>query len=331
MKQLIRNISSLSLLFASQMAFSQFAPPVGQAGTTAMYKDSSAFIDWAHAGVVNRGYQDISNTSLGYANVGDETMALGVAGANGVVSLGDGGSIILQFNSPLADGPGPDLAVFENSFNDTFLELAFVEASSDGINFFRFPATSNTDTTTQTSSFGPTDATKINNLAGKYKALYGTPFDLADLPTTGLLNPLAITHIKVIDVVGCIQNVYCSRDKNNHKVNDPWPTDFGSGGFDLDAVGIIHNQTNVGIEELELTKSHLFPNPAKDEVYITNASNQNYSVQIHSGIGTEVFHLNNQSGYISIDISELADGVYFITISKETQKEVLKFIKVSSL
>ncbi len=330
MKQNIQTISSLILLFASQVAFSQFAPPVGQAGTTAMHKDSSAFVDWANASVVNRGYQDISNTSLGYANVGDETMALGVAGANGVVSLGDGGSAILQFNSPLKDGVGPDFAVFENSFDDTFLELAFVEASSDGINFFRFPATSNSDTVTQTSGFGSTDATKINNLAGKYKALYGTPFDLADLPTAAALNPQAITHIKIIDVVGCLQNQYCTRDKDNHKVNDPWPTDFGSGGFDLDAVGIIHNQTNVGVEEIELTKSHLYPNPAKDKLYITNTTNQLYSIVIHSGIGTEVFHLNNQSGYTSIDVNELADGVYLMTISKENKKEVLKFIKVSN-
>lgn len=320
----------LGLFCTSQSLIAQFAPPVGQVGTTAMYKDSSVFVDWANACVVNRGYQDISNTSLGYANIGDETMALGVAGANGVVSLGDGGSAILQFNSPLADGVGPDFAVFENSFDDTFLELAFVEASSDGINFFRFPATSNTDTIIQTGSFGSTNATKINNFAGKYKALYGTPFDLADLPTAAALNPLAITHIKIIDVVGSIQKQYCSRDKDNHIVNDPWPTDFGSGGFDLDAVGIIHNQTNVGIKEIELTKTYLYPNPTKDNLQITNAINQPYSLQIHSGIGTEVFHLNNQSGTTSIDVSELEDGVYVITISKENKKEVLKFIKVSN-
>jgi hypothetical protein len=320
----------LGLFCTSQSLIAQFAPPVGQPGTTAMHKDSSAFVDWANACVINRGYQDISNTSLGYANVGDETMALGVAGANGVVSLGDGGSAILQFNSPLKDGVGPDFAVFENSFDDTFLELAFVEASSDGINFFRFPATSNTDATTQTASFGSTDATKINNLAGKYRALYGTPFDLADLPTAAALNPQAITHIKIIDVVGCLQDQYCTRDINNNKVNDPWPTDFGSGGFDLDAVGIIHNQTTVGVEEFEITNSHVYPNPAKDKLHITNTINQPYSMVIHSGIGTEVIRLDNQTGTTSIDLNELADGVYLITISKENKKEVLKFIKISN-
>ena len=45
-----------------------------------------------------------------------------------------------------------------------FLELDFVEVSSDGVNYFRFPATSYTDTTVQTGSFGSTDATKINKI-----------------------------------------------------------------------------------------------------------------------------------------------------------------------
>lgn len=200
-----------------------------------MYKDSSAFVAWANKCNVVRGFQDISNQSLGYTNVGDSSLAIGPAGTNGVVSLGDGGVAILEFSSPIMDGNGPDFAVFRNGFDNLFLELAFVEVSSDGIHFFRFPAISNTDTTIQTDGFGLTDASKLHNLAGKYRAEYGTPFDLSDLTNDALLNKEAITHVKVIDVVGSIQNQYCSRDANNHKINDPWPTGWGNGGFDLDA------------------------------------------------------------------------------------------------
>ena len=88
-----------------------------------------------------------------------------------------------------------------------------MEVSSDGVNYFRFPATSYTDTTVQTGSFGSTDATKINNLAGKYRALYGTPFDLEELKNENGLDVNNITHIKIIDVVGSIQNQYASRDQ----------------------------------------------------------------------------------------------------------------------
>lgn len=327
MKKVLSSGLSL-LLLSSNQVFAQFAPPVGQPGTTAMYKDSSAFIAWANVCTVKRGLQDTSDNSLGYANVGDETMALSVAGSNGVVSLGDGGSAILQFSLPLADGPGPDLAVFENSFDDAFLELAFVEASSDGVNYFRFPATSNTDTTTQTSSFGPTNATLINNLAGKYRSLYGTPFDLADLPSTALLNPLAITHIKIIDVIGSIQNQYCTRDQYNHKINDPWPTGFGSGGFDLDAVGVIHNQSNVGIKENEIGLSfNLFPNPATDQLHIGVALNETCKVIITNSIGEflkeEMINHNNST----LNIESLEAGIYFISVETSNKKGVKCFIK----
>lgn len=196
----------VSLLFCYTPIKAQFAPPVGYEGTTAMYKDSSAFVSWASKCDIVRGYQDISTQSLGYTNVGDSSLAIGQAGINGVVSLGDGGVAILEFSSPIIDGVGPDFAVFENGFDNLFLELAFVEVSSDGIHFFRFPAVSNTDTSIQTGSFGLTDASKLHNLAGKYRAEYGTPFDLSDLTNDVLLNKQAITHVKVIDVVGSIQN-----------------------------------------------------------------------------------------------------------------------------
>lgn len=316
---------SLSLL--SQISNAQFAPIVGQPGTTAMYKDSSAFVDWAASCTVVRGYQDISQPAGPYADVGDNTMALGMAGANGVVSLGDGGYVILQFSFPIIDAPGPDLAVFENGFDNTFLELAFVEVSSDGINYFRFPATSNTDTTTQTGSFGSTNATQINNLAGKYRGLYGTPFDLADISATTLLNPQAVTHVKVVDVVGCIQNTYCTRDVNNYKVNDPWPTAFGSGGFDLDAVGVIHNQAEVGVREFELTQIRLFPNPSKDELHVELLLDTEYTVSVQSLFGQEIIQLKKQTHSSLVNVSELNRGVYFLIITHGDEKKVAKFIK----
>jgi hypothetical protein len=109
-----------SLMTAGLNTFAQFAPPVDQAGTTAIYKDSSAFVGWATSCKVIRGPQDISTPGTGYANVGDSASAFGIAGTTGIVSLGDGGQAILQFASPIIDLPGFDLAVFENGFDNTF-------------------------------------------------------------------------------------------------------------------------------------------------------------------------------------------------------------------
>ncbi|MES2764150.1 MAG: T9SS type A sorting domain-containing protein [Bacteroidota bacterium] len=318
-------VSVCTALFLSLDCFAQFAPPVGQPGTTAMYKDSSAFVSWAKGCQIIRGLQDISSPGTGYANVGDSASAFGIAGTTGVVSLGDGGQAIVQFLSPIIDQPGPDLAVFENGFDDTFLELAFVEVSSDGINFFRFPAVSNTDASIQTSSFASTDATLIHNLAGKYRGNYGTPFDLSDIPNNVLLNKQAITHVKITDVIGCIQEQYCTRDVNNHKVNDPWPTGFGSSGFDLDAVGVIHQQA-VGIQELELIKVSVYPNPATDILFVDLSAN--YNVTITNVMGETVLRSENRSYTSGLLIHDLMPGMYVLTITSNGKQKQLKFVKV---
>ncbi len=219
-----------------------YAPAAGQPGSTAIYKDDPAFVGWASDCEVVRGLMDISDPSKGYASYGSADKAIGkaVGDSYDVVSLGDGGYATLTFDAPIYNGPGWDFAVFENGFSDTYLELGFVEVSSNGTDFFRFPSVSLTQTDTQVGGFGTLDPTNIHNLAGKYRQGYGTPFDLAELDGINGLDINNITHVRIVDVVGCIQDAYCTYDSQGHKINDPWPTAFSSGGFDLDAVGVIH-------------------------------------------------------------------------------------------
>lgn len=321
-------VAALCCAFSAGHTRAQFAPPAGQPGTSAMYKDSSAFIDWVVSCRVVRGYQDISNPGLGYASAGDSTMAYGPAGANGTVSLGDGGYAIVQFHAPVKDGPGPDFAVFENSFDGQFLELGFVEVSSDGLNFYRIPAISNTDTAIQTGGFGNTDATKIHNLAGKYKILYGTPFDIADIGTAPLLNRQSITHVKVIDVGGSIQNQYCSRDSNHHKVNDPWTTPYATSGFDLDAVGVIHNQWVTGINEKTVIGPQIYPNPFTTSIQVRLPQPVQAEVVLSSGNGVQVYSGQAVNGYLQLDTGNLPAGVYILSIITPhavSQHKVLRY------
>jgi hypothetical protein len=260
----------LSGLISCTLVNAQFAPQAGTPGTTAIHKDSSVFQAWATHCTVKPGWQNIADTTLGKAQVGDATYVPGTAG-NGVVSLGDGGEAIVQFEHPIVNGEGYDFAIFENGFIDqtlapgtAFLELAFVEVSSDGIHFTRFPATSLNDTASQLGSFEGMVATKINNLAGKYLGNYGTPFDLDEIKDSPDLNIQYITHVKIIDVVGSVQQQYASRDAGGNIVNDPWPTAFASSGFDLDAVGVIHHDITQGIKTVNGTaKIQLYPNPAQ--------------------------------------------------------------------
>src|SRR3989344_2665558 len=253
----------IAIYFATLLAFAQFPPAAGKPGSTAIHADSSVFTAWASACTVSRGWQDVSNQNLGYTTVGDSSSAIGKAGVNGVVSIGDGGYAVLTFPYPITNGIGWDFAVFENSFSDYFLELAFVEVSSDGINYFRFPATSLTQFDIQIGTFDTLNPEKINNLAGKYRALYGTPFDLQELDSIQGLNINAITHVKIIDVIGCIQPVFASYDQYGNIINDPWNTPFPSGGLDLDAVGVIHQTVDVNEEIAFQDKIVFFPNPAE--------------------------------------------------------------------
>ncbi|HKC67715.1 MAG TPA: T9SS type A sorting domain-containing protein [Bacteroidia bacterium] len=306
------------IYFITHVAVAQFAPPQGQTGSTAMYKDSSAFVAWASMCKITRGLQDMSNASSGFASVGDSSSAINIADGN-VVSLGDGGYAICTFQNDIYDGPGYDFAVFENSFDGNYLEFGFVEVSSDGINFFRFPATSNTQDTLQTGSFGYSDATKVNNLAGKYITQYGTPFDLSEMQGITGLDINHITHIKVIDVVGSINTTYATYDKNNNKVNDPWPTPYASCGFDLDAVGVINQQLSNGIESMEKeAKVVVYPNPAGNSLFIS--LNQAASIFITDMNGRVVVEKKVESfeNEIKTDVSMLDNGFYFLQIKNNS-------------
>ena len=156
-----------------------------------------------------------------------------------VVVLGDGGSIVLTFNRPIVDGEGADFAVFENSFDDKFLELGTVEVSSDGEHFVAFDHYYLG--VEKIGSTGGHDARLIHGFAGKFKQGVGTMFDLAELAgkpeiLDGTLDLNAITHVKIVDVIGDGSQL----DSIGNPVYDPYPTS-GSAGFDLDAVAVINS------------------------------------------------------------------------------------------
>lgn len=231
----------LALLAAGTAQAGSFAPAAGVSGSTAVAVDDSRITGWA-TGVADltRGPVDIAFPDGEVPTNGEETNVIGVPSeyVAEVLSLGDGGSVTLTFAAPLFDGPGADFAVFENSFDGEFLELGFVEVSSDGVNFTRFPSSSITQVTTQVGPFTRLDPTNVHNLAGKYKFGYGTPFDLAELANSPGLDIQGISHVRVVDVIGAIGS-NGSLDSQGRKINDPYPTDFSSGGFDLSGIAVL--------------------------------------------------------------------------------------------
>lgn len=156
----------------------------------AIPSNSPLFTEWANA-------IDASRTH--FAPRGSTTTT-----ASGVNSLGDldaaqiasgesPGYLTVTFPRGVRNGVGPDFAVFENGFafgtpNGLFAEFAYVEVSSDGTNFARFPSIStNTAPVQGGGAFSGFDVSNVFNLAGKHASGFGTPFDLAQLLSDALV------------------------------------------------------------------------------------------------------------------------------------------------
>lgn len=206
------------------------------------------FFGWAD-NVVDYRPSDVVSSSFSNAS-----LALGpVTGDNwDVVSLGDlttdqisagtpPGSITVTLAKPIRNLSGADFVIFENGhiaqynqggagIGGIFGELAYVEVSDGGTTFVRFPSASLTPASV--GPYGSLNPTDIHNLAGKHVNAggdsWGTPFDLDPV---GLQQ---ITHIRIVDIPG--NGAFL--EAAGHPIHDAWFT-WGSGGFDLEAVGSI--------------------------------------------------------------------------------------------
>lgn len=310
-----------------------FHPAAGSQGTTAIHKDSNVFVAWANGIFLERGYLNISDTNVNIqgnnrASFGDAQSALGMAEGNAsdIVSLGDNGSAVLMFEYPISDGPGYDFAVFENSFSDNFLELAHVAVSSDGINYVTFESNSENSILQQIGPFGQMQPEYINNLAGKYRAGYGTPFDLEELLGEPLLDLQNIRFVKITDCVGSIDLNYGTLDRTGTPINDPFPTPFESCGFDLDAVGVIHQNDNLGFDDVKSLSVSLYPNPFREDFQIKLKVIANYEVELINMQGAIVHSTSFYGANTSIQFDG-DSGVYLLRVLTENgiyQQRIIK-------
>ncbi len=207
-------------------------------------RSDPALAAWASEVVeLVRGPQDYQDPSLGDASYGSPGDLLGSAGTP--VSLGDGGHVTVTFPVAVVDGPGDDLVVFENGFawNGVYMELGFVEVSSDGVNFARLPALCRR--ASQPGPWDTSDPADFYNLAGNFVG--GTGIDLHDLVLAG--DPLVadgtvdlqhILYVRLVDVVGDISGPGATFDFLGRPVADPYPTPGESSGMDPTGVAVIN-------------------------------------------------------------------------------------------
>jgi hypothetical protein len=216
----------------------------------------------------------------------DPNKALGPATGNNldIVSLGDlsrqqidaavpPGQITLSFSEPIRNGKGYDFVVFENGLiseldtssgsvmGQMFGELGYVEVSSNGKDFIRFPSVSLTSA--PVGRYGTIEISKIYNLAGKHPnangLCTGTPFDLKEIANepnviSGLVDINDIKYVRIVDIPGSgdfydnatMHNISVKPSSwdfyaNNHPIYDAWWT-YDSGGLDLEAIGVLEEQ-----------------------------------------------------------------------------------------
>jgi len=303
---------------------SQYPPGAGSYGTTAIHADSGLISSWATSVRIQRGYMNIDEKEMGYASAGVPENALGKAD-NFVVSLGDSGIAVLGFDQPVINHGGYDFAVFENSFDGSFLELAFVEVSSDSIKWVRFASSSETPSVEQVDTYGTIDPSHVNNLAGKYSMLYGTPFDLDELKDSSGVDINNVRFIRIIDVIGSVTEGLGTCDSKGNPINDPWPTPFPSSGFDLDGVAILGEVS--GVFEGSSLIGSIYPVPAASKIYINCVDGDQSIFTVSDFYGRRLITGEITGDVFELDITTLIPGTYFFEIISGTGHDVKLFIK----
>jgi hypothetical protein len=215
-----------------------------------------------------------------------DIVSLGELDSEAIASGAAAGRITLVFGDPCAagdanhirDGAGYDFVVFENGFvsahtkpgtgsvrGQMLAELGYVEVSSNGGDFVRFASVSLTDG--RVGRYGTIEISDVYNLAGKHPNMggvcTGTAFDLSELAreasvVSGVVDLNDISYVRIVDIPGS-GDFYDDAGVHIdawtwpawafyagvHAIYDAWPT-YGSGGFDLEAVGVLHEQEYSG-------------------------------------------------------------------------------------
>jgi zinc-dependent metalloproteinase lipoprotein len=99
-------------------------------------------------------------------------------------------------------------------------------------------------------------------------------------------------------------------------LNSPYRNQLGTHG--LCATTVLTNEVNIK------NSVSIYPNPAKTELNFNFSQNNIQEVSISNLLGQVFFQLKNKS---SIDISNLPNGIYIITITQGQNKYNQKFIK----
>ena len=145
------------------------------------------------------------------------------AGSLDVLSLGDGGEIVVGFDVAIVDEDGPDFVVFENPFEPSgdptsvLAEPAEVSVSEDGVTWTAFPCTATAYPYGSCAGWHPVYATAESPIDPRDPARAGgDAFDLA---------AIGVKRARFIRIRDMLRK---------------FPAASPTAGFDLDGVAVLH-------------------------------------------------------------------------------------------
>jgi hypothetical protein len=145
------------------------------------------------------------------------------------------------------------------------------------------------------------------------------------------------------DAVRLFTNDNVLEDEVYYESEDPWPDCANETGNTLELTnpmldnalavnwncindngspGITNNNT-VSSNEPKTKAISVYPNPAKNTLFVSGV-NGAFQIQIFSSFGQLIGTYNDE---LTIDVSNLSPGVYYLQIIEETDKKVFSFIK----
>jgi hypothetical protein len=95
--------------------------------------------------------------------------------------------------------------------------------------------------------------------------------------------------------------------------------DYGSGT--MTKTDYIHVDID-GVTKVPSDKGNLYPNPARDNVFVTNPSGGLVEITVHSILGTQVETVKTAGEIITLDLSQLPRGIYLVRMNANDGKAV---------
>ena len=85
----------------------------------------------------------------------------------------------------------------------------------------------------------------------------------------------------------------------------------------------------VDVERVNASRFSVFPNPGQGWLSLHFPDQGDYEIRVYSATGSLVNqkHMSGVSGTISLDLSSLPEGIYFLNIRGEELRETVKYMK----